>query len=220
MAETLQMPPRMRRLPLDKHNRPVPWFVTWFDGVPDFRVADPVKMREAHRLKLCWVCGQARGAHLGFVLGPMCGINRTTSEPPAHVDCATYSARACPFLSNPAMRRRDRNLPAEYVEAAGMPIARNPGVALVWVTRSYAPFRVPKEHGGGTLFGIGAAERVEWWARGRPATHAEVLASLDAGMPTLRATAETQGPQAVAALERDYQLFLPLLPEPAGPGDR
>jgi hypothetical protein len=34
-----------------------------------------------------------------FVVGPMCGINRNSAEPPSHKECAQWSARNCPFLS-------------------------------------------------------------------------------------------------------------------------
>jgi hypothetical protein len=37
------IPTRMARLPLDKHHRPVPWFVAFIDGQPDHRVGQPVR---------------------------------------------------------------------------------------------------------------------------------------------------------------------------------
>lgn len=43
------VPARMRHLPLDKHDRPVPWFAAWIDGQPDFRVVAPGRTRDALR---------------------------------------------------------------------------------------------------------------------------------------------------------------------------
>src|SRR5262245_60746512 len=101
------LPDRMRSLPIDERGYPVPWFVAYVDGKPEFRAMDRDKWREAVRMHLCWVCGQKLGSYVVFVLGPMCGITRTTSEPPCHIDCARWSAKNCPFLARPKMVRRE-----------------------------------------------------------------------------------------------------------------
>ena len=112
------MPERMRDLPVDSRGYPVPWFVAWQDGKPEFRAMDGDKFRRAVKEKLCWVCGARLGVHMTFVAGPMCGINRTASEPPCHADCAVWSATNCPFLANPRAVRREADLapeaPREY----------------------------------------------------------------------------------------------------------
>lgn len=202
----IAVPDRIAALP--KHRGyEVPWFVTWYDGVPDFRVADHIKLRDAVRFGLCWVCGQRMGRNAAFVIGPMCAINRVSSEPPAHRDCAIYSARRCPFLSRPTMQRRNRGLP-EHVDPAGVMVERNPGVALVWMTRRHKPFRAP----GGVLFNIGDPVETLWFAHGRPATRAEVLDSIESGMPLLRVAADVDGPAAVAELDRQVQAAMRLVP--------
>ena len=115
------LPPRMGDLPIDpERGFPVPWFVEWIDGKPEFRVMSGAKWARAVRDKLCWVCGKQLGGYLCFVLGPMCGITRTTSEPPCHRECAQWSARFCPFLSRPHMTRRGE----EQLEEMG---AESPG---------------------------------------------------------------------------------------------
>lgn len=215
-TEQLEVPRYMRHLPLDKHGRPVPWFVHWNGDVPDHRIMRNEALVDAVRLKLCWVCGRPRGAHLAFVLGPMCGVNRSTAEPPSHRDCARYSARACPFLSTPTMQRRPRGL-EEKCQAAGISIPRNPGVTLLWITRSFETLILRPEDVGpdraGPLFQVGDPTEVEWWARGRPATRAEVLHSIDSGIPILREMAEKDGPRALAELDRLRAAIEPLLPE-------
>lgn len=200
----------MRGLLRDKHGHPVPWFVhVADDGVPDFRVVRGGGIGDALRYKLCWVCGQHRGAHAAFVIGPMCAVNRISAEPPAHRDCAVWSARRCPFLSRPEMVRRERNLPEDR-HVAGVMIPRNPGVALVWVTRAWKPFHAPD--GSGVLFELGDPTQTLWFARGRAASRAEILASIDSGLPALREVAEQQSPAAVAELDRDHAAALQLLP--------
>lgn len=201
-------PARIKALATDHRGFPVPWFVAWIDGAPDFRVVGPGKVVQAVRQQLCWICGQRLGAFKTFVIGPMCAVNRVSSEPPSHRDCAEFAAKACPFLIKPRMRRNDKDMPPEARNPGGVMIARNPGVALVWVTRSFKPFRAE----GGVLFEVGDPASVEWYAEGRAATRAEVMASIDSGLPLLRAAAEPEGPSAVWELARCIARAMPLVP--------
>lgn len=208
----MELPERMTRLPKDKIGRPVPWFAVWVDGVPDFRVADGRKLRDALKYGLCWVCGCpfAGGERRAFTVGPMCAVNRVSSEPPAHVDCAIWSAENCPFLNTPQMVRRERHVPSGAVNPAGIMIRRNPGVALVWVVR-YRDWRVERE-GGGILVRFGDPVQALWFAQGREATRDEVLASVGSGLPLLREVAEKNGPDAVAELEQLHREALQHIP--------
>lgn len=52
------LPERMRSLPLDHRGYPVPWFVAWIEGKPEFRAMDADKFRRAIREKRCWVSRQ------------------------------------------------------------------------------------------------------------------------------------------------------------------
>lgn len=214
--ELSPLPRHMQTLPVDARGYPVPWFVEWINGVPEFRAMDPAKWRLALTQSRCWVCGGTLGRHRVFVIGPMCAVNRVTSEPPCHRECAEWSARNCPFLSRPQMvRREDETINNAMAEtgSAGCALTRNPGVALLWITHRGA-YRAFKAGGGGTgyLFELDAPDDVGWYCEGRPATRAEVLASIDSGLPLLRKPAEQEGPDAVAALERYYQRALALVP--------
>ena len=208
------LPARMARLPLNDAGYPVPWFVAWIDGKPDFRVIERGRIAAALTQHRCWVCGQRMTSPTAsFVIGPMCAVNRVSAEPPSHHDCATYSARACPFLANPKKRRREGHMPDEHVTAPGMMIARNPGVALVWTSRHWRPFQVPGGLGTpGVLFNVGEPTRVAWYAEGRDATREEVLASIDSGLPILLAEAEKEGPEAMKHLHRLRDEAMELLP--------
>jgi hypothetical protein len=199
---------------------PVPWFVTWFkdgqpcpagDGEPDFRVITIEKIGQAVLQRRCWVCGDWLGRNLSFVIGPMCAVNRNTAEPPCHRDCANWSARACPFLTRPHAHRRDAGLPAEIdpeqPNTAGIMLTRNPGVALVWTTRSYEIHRDPH---GGVLFEVGTPDDVRWWAEGQPATREAVQQSIDTGLPALEAiAAEHDELDALAQAVAEAQELLP-----------
>lgn len=193
----IPLPSRMQGLPLSKRGYPVPWFVQWIDGEPEFRVMDHRKLLRAYHESRCWICGGKLGAMRAYVAGPMCGVNRTSGEPPSHRDCAIYGATACPFLTRPHMRRREAGLPEEAVEPAGTAIKRNPGVAMVWVTKGT---KTKPDGRGGTLFDIGDPEEVLWFAEGKPATRAEVEESIRTGLPILQEMATEGGPKAERAL--------------------
>ncbi len=189
--ELKDIPIRMLDLPIDERGYPVPWFVEWIGGVPEFRVMDPMKWRRSVKERLCWICGKRLGAWLCFVLGPMCGITRTTSEPPCHRECAQWAARFCPFLARPHAKRRGEEelLEMGATSVGGNAIKRNPGVALLWCAREFEVWR-PQE--GGVLIHVGDPVEVEWWAEGRSATRAEVEESIRTGLPFLEEEARKQ----------------------------
>lgn len=212
-----ERPLRMRSLPLNDKGYPVPWFVDWIDGKPEFRCMDGTKWVRAVKRRLCWLCGEPLGVMMTFVAGPMCGVNRTSAEPPCHHDCATYSAIACPFLTLPKAVRRESGLPLEARLDAptkdtniigGTAITRNPGVAMLWTTRSYKVHRVDNGH----VIEMGEAVYVEWYAEGRTATREEVDESIRTGLPFLQSMADEQGDGAPEHLLRCIQRFQPLLP--------
>jgi hypothetical protein len=214
------LPPRIRDLPIDERGYPVPWFVGWIDGKPDFRVIRPDGMAEAIRKHICWLCGQPLGRFLTFVIGPMCAITRTTAEPPSHRQCAEFAVLACPFLTNPNMVRSPRAKPEGADEPAGVHIPRNPGVSAVWTARNYKRFRVEADVAGskgGYLIEMGNPERVSWWREGRKATREEVEASIAGGFPTLEALAVEEGRGAVAALSLRVAAMRSLLPAASEP---
>src|SRR4029450_7445317 len=93
--ERLNIPDRVKRLPRDHRGFPIPWFVHVQSGTPDFRIIAPGKIDQAITLNLCWICGGTLPKRKAFVIGPMCSINRLSSEPCAHKSCAIFAAVAC-----------------------------------------------------------------------------------------------------------------------------
>lgn len=193
--QLFDMPDSIARLPRDDRGFPIPEFAAWGDdGKPDFRVIKPRWREVCHTQKRCWICGGGMGSRKWFVLGPMCAVTRTTSEPPCHKLCAEFAAKNCPFLATPMARRNDRDLDEKYPErsAPGKPIDRNPGVCVIWETRSYKPF----DAGNGWLIEVGDPENVTAWRERRRATRAELLESINSGMPALQREAEAEGVEA------------------------
>jgi len=182
------LPSNMRDLPVDSRGYPIPFFVQWIDDAPEFRLANRGTLHRCVLLKLCWVCGKPLGNRLvAFTIGPMCAINRISSEPPQHPECAEFSARACPFLINPNMRRRDGNLP-DKENPPGLMLEHNPGVTLVWITRRWEVLHEPN----GYLFEIGAPTKALWYKEGRAASRSEVEAAIETGFPFLREHAKSK----------------------------
>jgi hypothetical protein len=199
-----ERPRRMRNLLIDDRGFPIPWFVHIDNGKADFRVIRSAGIALAHNKELCWLCGERRGVYLTFVVGPMCGINRVTAEPPSHTECAEYAVRACPFLTRPLAVRNERDIPEE-ADVAGIMIKRNPGVSLLWTTKSYKPFRA--DGGSGALFQLGEPTDLKFYAKGRAATLAEIWESVDSGYPVLQKMAQEDGPDAMKILNQQRRLF-------------
>jgi hypothetical protein len=215
--ELPELPRNMKDLPVDDRGFPVPWFVDWIGGKPEFRAMDRRKLLRAVRERLCWVCGKKLWREMVFVIGPMCSINLISSEPPSHRECALFSARGCPFLSRPHMHRREDGLGEEIRHnAAGIMIDRNPGATLLWYTYRYEVINVPAIPSAGAragiLFRLGRAFKVEWYCKGRPATRAEVMQSIDSGLPLLYEANRKQGITDDSEVNRLYAEALRLVP--------
>lgn len=198
MTRFTDLPRRIRQLPLDARGYPIPWFVeTLADGARDFRVASASKRVSAVKQSLCWICGDRLGRHRVYVIGPMCAVNRTTSEPPCHRECAEFAARACPFLTKPLAKRDERELP-EHVDPGGIPILRNPGVTCLWESNHFGVQKTPPN---GWVIRLGAPDAVDWYCEGRRATEAEIRRSLVSGLPLLAEVADREGPMARGAFD-------------------
>lgn len=203
----IPIPARMARRPINQRGFPIPWFVGCVKGEYDFRAIDPPKLRDAYRRKLCWLCGEPLGRYFAFVIGPMCSVNRVSSEPPSHRDCAEYAVRACPFLSKPRMRRNEVDLP-EHKSMPGNPVMHNPGAVLIWITRRYRIVPVT----GGYLFEIGEPHELQWFAEGKRANRSQIMAAMDKGLPLLRAEARKEGTGAEVELEAQVERAMKLVP--------
>jgi hypothetical protein len=187
------LPMRMKKLPLDARGYPVPWFVKWVEGKPNFRLIDPEKFIAAMRFNRCWVCGEGLGAKKTFVIGPLNILNRVNSEPPSHWECAAFAVTSCPFLLLPK---------AQYQETenfAPHQLMRNPGVSALWSTRDYQM----SLHQG--LIEFGEPSQVWWFAQGKLATRAQVIASLESGLPWVWARAKRQANYIKHCIEIEQQ---------------
>lgn len=198
------LPERMKTLPVDIRGYPVPWFVAWVDGEPKFQVADHDKWRIAVKQNKCWLCGKAMGVHKAFVVGPMCGVNRVSSEPPSHRECAEFAVKGCPFMTRPAAKRSERGLDGiDTQHPGGIMIQRNPGISLLWMTKSYRIVRTPT----GPIIHFGDPTEVHFYREGRNATRDEIEHSVETGLPLLERMAVRDGDRALLQLSRQVEHF-------------
>lgn len=201
------VPRRMVGLPIDPRGYPIPWFVAEVDGKRDFRVADGVKRARAAKNRLCWLCGERLGRYMAFVIGPMCAVNRNTSEPGCHKDCALFAVQACPFITRPLAQYRTAGLPEE---GGTLPYALegNPGGVCIWITESFRPYKALDSW----LIQLGAPVEVLWWVEGREASRAQVLSIFENRLPLLEKIAKEEGGGAPAALQRQVVGTMQFLP--------
>lgn len=166
----IPVPRQMKRLPFDERTGfHVPWFVAWMEQAngtmaPDFRVIREAGREDAYQHGLCWVCGKPLGDMRAWAIGPMCGINRVTSEPASHGACARYAVKVCPFMITPARKRNYKALPDDLHEPDGLHVPGNPGAYLLWYSRTCE--QLIRLADGGFLFGLPEPEKTEWYARG------------------------------------------------------
>lgn len=205
------LPSRMSTRPLDERGYPVPWFVHYIEGKPDFRVIRPDGFIDAVRWKKCWVCGGRMGLYCSFVVGPMNVINRMTPEPPSHRECAEFAVKACPYLILPASRRRDKNVPEGTELPAGNMVDHKPTAVVIWITKHWRPTRVSN----GYLIEMGPPTEVSWWKEGRVATRDEAKEQFEASFEIMMRTARDEGETSVARLEHRKAESLRYLPRVA-----
>lgn len=202
------VPGHMVGLPRDGRGYPVPWFVRWIDGIPDFRIADQDKISLAVKGSRCWICGGILGRFRSFLVGPAGAMNRMNSEPPSHHECAMYAVRVCPFLVLPKAHRREANMPEGYIDPDGLDPS-NPGVIIEWVSSTARVFQATRS----LLFELGEPESVHWFTEGRPATRNEALQAIESAAAKLLAMVgdDAVAQEAVRVRMRTIQSYLPVL---------
>lgn len=115
---------------------PVPSFQMWFDGKPDFRVIDPVKVSECVQETLCAICGVRLGEFCYFIGGDLCKENHLFSDPAMHEQCAEFSTAACAFLSGRKSDYSDRPVDESVVRIEHMAVAVRPKNMYIFKTRT------------------------------------------------------------------------------------
>lgn len=168
-----ELPQRMRALPVDSHGYPVPYFAQRDGCEPDYRRCDSERLAACVYYKRCCICGEQLGQYKAFVIDALSAVTRTSSMPPAHIECAKFAAKACPVIE------------------------KRIGVSLVWVARSYESEQLD----GGLIFRMAEAEQTFWYIDGRRANRDEVRSSFEDSLPALYDAAYAKSAAAVLELD-------------------
>lgn len=197
-ADFPTLPDRIKDLPVSDNGYPIPFFVSYIDGKPDFRVVDSEKLKSCVKGGLCWICGQKLGRHKAFSGGPMLSVSKVSVEPPSHRDCAVFAAQTCPFMVLPKSKRREANLPTDVSVMGGEDnLTHNPGATLVWITSTYD--LIASEEGQ-RYFKIGEPSEVIWYAEGQIAPREMSLKALQGSVEAAFERYSGQPPEQIKKL--------------------
>lgn len=214
----MPMPHRIYNLPVHQEFKvPTPWFAAETSpGKWDLRVVDPKKIFAAIGGNRCWVCGKPiDNCEYTFTIGPMCAINKVTTEPPAHYECAEWSTRACPALNHTQSQRRKKSLP-NHKQPAGIGFEGLPQVSVLWQTTYYDVENLSD----GIILKIGEPTAPLIWRQGGKNVSRDVAAeALQAGFQQLFPLAQAEGKEAVDFLSQSMIEAINLLPGQWGVGD-
>lgn len=104
------IPSELAHLKRDKRGYPIPFFVTYKNGEPQFQIVSVEKVITCVDKKICPICGKKLYKDGSYVVsGPMGLHNRITSDAPMHRVCAEFSIKACPHLYYEKAKRRAIN---------------------------------------------------------------------------------------------------------------
>lgn len=177
------IPPDMQDLPVSQHGFPVPYFVKWVDGVPDFRISDLSAMYTCTQMRLCMICGKPLRGEGVFAMGPISALTRGNDEPPMHRACAEFSAQACPWMLMPAKSRNEAKTKPEGIlstnDLLDTPGAVYEGAPLIWCLYDTDCFGVQVQPNRTLMYLLGEPREIYWWKEGRRASRDEVIEGLE-----------------------------------------
>lgn len=118
MAFNLDIPKELAHLKIDHRGYPIPYFVSWINGKPEFRFLDVTRLQMIIERKVCHICGKKLpNDSFYFIAGPMGLQNKISTDAPMHRVCAEFSLVACPHLYRQKAERRDNDPLAKTVVA-------------------------------------------------------------------------------------------------------
>ena len=118
MGLNIPIPKELSHLKTDKRGYPIPYFVSWVNGEPEFRFIDAARIKMIIDKKVCHICGLKLNKDYNYVIsGPIGYSNRVSSDACMHRVCAEFSLRACPHLyMQKAERREGDDLAKKVIE--------------------------------------------------------------------------------------------------------
>lgn len=101
---SVEVPERMKHLPLDRRGYPIPVIVMRDEnGLPYFAVNNDIERLKCVKRKLCAICGGRLTKELWLVGGPSSAFDPHGAyiDSALHHECMTYALQVCPYLAMP-----------------------------------------------------------------------------------------------------------------------
>lgn len=118
MRKELSIPSSLKHLSVDERGYPIPYFVAYVNGKPDFRLYDSEKWRLCIKFDKCAICGRKNHPKSYFFIGgELMSKNKVSSDNAMHRACAEFSLQACPHMYFQKADRNDHG--DEYKKAQG-----------------------------------------------------------------------------------------------------
>lgn len=133
MALKFDIPKELSHLKIDERGYPIPYFVSWIDGKPEFRFLDHARQEMIIEKGVCHICGKKLNKDYNYVIsGPIGYQNRVSSDAAMHRVCAEFSLRACPHLYlQKAERRENDELGKKVAELPSVVLKEKPSILLL-----------------------------------------------------------------------------------------
>ena len=101
------VPKLMQDLQIDERGYPIPYFVPFVNGKPNFKYQDAKKKEICRKYMKCHICGNRLfDKSFWFICGPLGYLNHVSSDEAMHEDCARFSMKYCPHLVNLKAERK------------------------------------------------------------------------------------------------------------------
>lgn len=128
----IPIPSFLKHPKVNKNGFPIPFFVGYVDGKPDFRLLDAKKQMYCIEQKLCAICGKKLIKHsYYFISGPNGYTNKISTDPAMHRACAEYSLNVCPHLHIEKTTRRETGIEHLKQEQGAIMLDKPPMLLLV-----------------------------------------------------------------------------------------
>lgn len=143
MSTKIHIPAFLSHLKVNGAGYPIPYFVAYNNGVPDFRLLDARKQLLCIEHKTCSICGKKlfKGAYY-FIGGPMGYTNKISTDPPMHRQCAEYSLNTCPHLHLQKAHRRENGV-EDLIAQQGQVMMDKPPMLLLIKSDKFEKFKDP-----------------------------------------------------------------------------
>lgn len=141
MRQLPEIPKSLSHLKIDKRGYPIPYFVGYINGEPEFRLTDARKQHKCIEKKLCGICGKkiTSGVYV-FISGILGYTNRISSDPAMHESCARFSLEICPHLHFEKTDRRENGIEHIKQDVAGMVLTK-PKILMLARADKYKDFK-------------------------------------------------------------------------------